>query len=187
MMMSSVLLIHLQVYSLHLMVAAMPTCSLEGNIVKSAHHLLRDLAGKFPNYCRQYNTNISFPYSALPAAKANPSQCRRALWVVYESLQEAEQIFEDHELPVGVEGFSWNNQKFINFQHLQHRLLEKGQCLSSVGGSVVLSSYFSNVTAVLQQQDSAACGWMAMRRDLLQVLESTLLRHHNCFTWRDTQ
>uniref|UniRef100_A0AAQ4PZV6 Uncharacterized protein n=1 Tax=Gasterosteus aculeatus aculeatus TaxID=481459 RepID=A0AAQ4PZV6_GASAC len=144
--MSSILLIYLQVYNLHLG-AAMPTCSLDGSMVLLAHHLLRDLAGKFPDYCYQYNANISFPYSAFPAAKDNPIQCRQALRVVYESLQEAEQIFEDHEFFVGEEGISWDDQKFQHLQHLQHRLLENGSCLSSVDGSVVLSSYFSNVTA----------------------------------------
>ncbi|KAM8844285.1 interferon phi 3 [Spinachia spinachia] len=185
--MSSVLLIHLQVFSLHLMAAAMPTCSLEGNMVQSAHHLLRDLVGEFPSYCYQYNANVSFPYSAFPAAKASPIQCRRVLWVVYESLREAQQIFEGHDLPVEKEGVSLDDQKFINFQHLQHRLLENGSCLSSVDGSVVLSSYFSNVTAVLQQQESAACGWKALLRDLLWVLESPLLKQENCFTWRKSQ
>ncbi|KAK9534416.1 hypothetical protein VZT92_006867 [Zoarces viviparus] len=181
---SSVLLVLLQVCGLHLMVVAMPTCTLEGNMVRSAHHLLRDLGGRFPAHCLPYNTNISFPDSAFPAAKANHIQCRRALRVVYESLQGAEQVFEDHELPVGVGGVTWDDDKFIKFQHLQHRLLENGSCLSSVDGLGVLSSYFSNVTEVLQQ-DSAACGWMALRRDLLRVLESTLHNQHICFAWRD--
>ncbi|XP_054464076.1 interferon phi 3 [Anoplopoma fimbria] len=182
---SPVLLVLLQVCSLHLMAVAMPTCQLEGTLVQSAHRLLRDLGGSFPAHCLTYNANISFPDSAFPAANANHMQCRRALWVVYESLQEAEQMFEDHELPVGEGGVTWDHEKFIKFRHLQHRLLEKGSCLSSVDGSSVLSSYFSNVTAVLQQQDSAACGWMALRRDLLRVLESTLYNHHTCFTWRE--
>lgn len=33
-------------------------------------------------------------------------------------------------------------------------------------------------------QDSAACGWMALRRDLLRVLKSALDKNNNCFTWR---
>ncbi|XP_056262300.1 interferon phi 3 [Pseudoliparis swirei] len=179
----SVLLVLLQVSSLHLLAAARPTCSLEGDLVQSAHRLLRDLGGLFPIHCLPYRANISFPDSAFPTAKANHVQCRRALWVVYESLQGAEQLFEDHELPVGGGGASWDHQKLSRFRHLQHRLLDKGSCLSGAD-SGLLSSYFSNVTTVLQQQDSAACGWTSLRRDLLWVLESALDLHPTCFTWR---
>ncbi|XP_034396052.1 interferon phi 3 [Cyclopterus lumpus] len=180
---SSVVLVLLQVYSLHRMAVAKPTCLLEGNMVQSAHHLLRDLGGPFPILCLPYRANISFPDSAFPTAKANHIQCRRALRVVYESLQGAEQVFEDHGLPVGGGGVTWDREKLNRFRHLQHRLLEKGSCLSSVD-SGVLPSYFSNVTAVLQQQDSASCGWMSLKRDLLRVLESTLHHQPSCFTWR---
>ncbi|XP_044037313.1 interferon phi 3 [Siniperca chuatsi] len=182
---SSVLLVLLQVCSLQLMVAAMPKCQLQGDLVMSTHHLLRDLGEEFPVHCRVLNTNISFPDSAFPAKTTNHPQCRQALWVVYESLREAGQIFGDHELPVGEGGVTWDNAKLEDFQNLQFRLLEEGSCLSRVSGSGVLSSYFSNVTAVLQQQESAACGWMALRRDLLRVLATGLQKHCTCFTWRD--
>ncbi|XP_068425014.1 interferon epsilon-like [Clinocottus analis] len=165
---SSVVLMLLQVYSLQLIAVAKPTCSLEGDMVQKAHHWLRDLAEPFPIHCLPYRANVSFPDSALPTAKANHIQCRQALWVVYESLQGAEQVFEDHEVPVGGGGVSWDQEKLVRFQHLQHRLLEEGSCLSSVDGSDVLSSYFSNVTAVLQQQNNAGCGWTSLRRDLLR-------------------
>ncbi|XP_070780053.1 interferon phi 2 [Enoplosus armatus] len=182
---SSVLLVLLQVCSLQLMVVAMPTCQLQGHLVQSAHHLLRDLGGPFPVPCLPYNTNISFPVSAFPAATASHPQCRRALRVVYESLKEAGFIFENNELPVGEGGVTWDDQKLEHFQNLQDRLVEEGSCLSSGDGAGVLSSYFSNVTAVLQQPESAACGWMALRRDLLWVLKSALQKHDTCFTWRN--
>ncbi|KAE8282654.1 hypothetical protein D5F01_LYC18041 [Larimichthys crocea] len=181
---SSVLLVLLQFYSLKLMVAAMPTCQLEGDLVQSAHHLLRDLGADFPEHCLPYNANISFPSSAFPAATANHPQCHKSLWVVHESLREAGLVFQDNDIPVGEGGVTWNDQKLEDFQNLQYRLVEEGSCLSSVNGSGVLSSYFSNVTAVLQEQDSAACGWMALRRDLLWVLKSALQKHRTCFTWR---
>ncbi|XP_070837216.1 interferon phi 2 [Chaetodon trifascialis] len=183
MMLSSVLLVFLQVCSLQLTAVAVPTCRLQGKVVQSAHDLLRDLGGKFPDHCRPYNANISFPGSAFPAATASHPKCRQALWVVYESLREAGLIFDDHELPVGEGGVTWDDKKLEDFQNLQHRLLEEGSCLSSVDTSGVLSPYFSNVTAVLQQQDSAACGWMALRRDLLRVLMSVLHQHHSCLSW----
>ncbi|KAL3054438.1 interferon alpha-H-like [Gymnodraco acuticeps] len=180
MMLVSLLLILLQVCSQLMTAVAIPTCLLNGHVVQSAHHMLRDLGGSFPVSCLPVNINISFPSSALPAAaSANPLQCRKALWVVYESLQEAGLVFEE-DLPAGL---TWRDEKLQRFRHLQFRLMEEGQCLSGVDGSVVLSSYFSNVTAVLEQQGSAVCGWEALRRDLLWVLKSALHQHHNCFTW----
>nr|QTY39051.1 IFNc [Lateolabrax japonicus] len=183
-MFSSVLLVLLQVCSLQLMVVAKPTCQLQGDLVQSAHHLLRDLGGEFPVHCLPYNVNISFPTSAFPAATTNHIQCRRVLGVVYESLWEAGLMFEDPGLPVGEGGVNWDDQKLDTFRNLQYRLLEDGSCLSSVNGSGVLSSYFSNVTAVLEQQESATCGWMALRRDLLWVLKSAPQKYRSCFTWR---
>ncbi|XP_049925566.1 uncharacterized protein LOC126405727 [Epinephelus moara] len=181
---SSVLLVLLQVCSLHLMVVAMPTCKLEGNLIQLAHNLLRDL-GTFPAHCLPYNANITFPPSVFPAVTTNKPQCRQASWVVYESLQGAGQIFEDYDVPVGEGGVTWDDQKLAKFQHLQERLLDQGSCLSSVNGSEVVSSYFSHLTAALQQQDSSACGWMALWRDLLRVLKFALQKHyHTCFTWR---
>uniref|UniRef100_A0A671V9R6 Uncharacterized protein n=1 Tax=Sparus aurata TaxID=8175 RepID=A0A671V9R6_SPAAU len=180
---TSVLLVLMQVCSLQLMLVAMPTCPLEGDLVQSVHHLLRDLGGPFPVHCLPYNANISFPSSALPAATANHAECRQVLWVVYESLQEAGPMFDDEELPAGV---TWERKKVQKFRMEQDRLGEEGSCLSGVGSSGVLAPYFSNVTAVLQQQDSAACGLMALRKDLLSVLESALHHHRNCFTWRNT-
>ncbi|XP_039973916.1 interferon beta-like [Xiphias gladius] len=182
MMASSVLLVLLQLCSLQLMVYARPTCQLQENVVKNTHHLLRDLGGPFPVHCLQYNVNISFPDSEIPTATASHPQCRRALLVVYESLQGMQLMFEDNELPVGEGGVTWDDTILNTFRNLQNRLLEEGSCLSSVDGPGVLSSYFSNVTAVVQQQDSAACGWMALRRDVLRVLKTTLQKHHSCFT-----
>ncbi|KAM7387666.1 hypothetical protein PAMA_010010 [Pampus argenteus] len=153
----SVLLLVLQLCSLHLMLVAMPTCHLQGNVVQTAHNLLRDLGAPFPVHCLQYNINVSFPGSAFPAATVDHPQCRRALGVVYESLRGVGLMFEDHDLPEREGGVTWDATKLDNFRNLQDRLLDKGSCLSDVDASAVLSSYFSNVTAVVQQ-----CGvWLA--------------------------
>ncbi|XP_044188105.1 interferon phi 3 [Thunnus albacares] len=181
---SSVLLLLLQLCSLQLMLVAMPTCHLQGTLVQEAHNLLRDLGTPFPVHCLPYNANISFPSSVFPAATANHPQCRRALWVVYESLDKAGPIFndEDHVPPVGKGGVNWDVKKLDDFKNVQDRLQEQGSCLSDVDTSGVLSPYFGNVTAVIEQEN-AACGWQALRRDLLWVLKSALQNHHKCFTW----
>ncbi|KAI4790525.1 hypothetical protein KUCAC02_034571 [Chaenocephalus aceratus] len=146
-MLVSLLLILLQVCSQLMTAVAIPTCLLNGH------------GGSFPVSCLPVNINISFPSSALPAAaSANPLQCRKALWVVYESLQEAGLVFEE-DLPAGL---TWRDEKLQRFRHLQFRLMEEGQCFWS---------------------SSAVCGWEALRRDLLWVLKSALHQHHNCFTW----
>nr|AID59461.1 IFN-1 [Scophthalmus maximus] len=177
----SVLLL-LQLCSFQLMVVAMPTCKLQANVVLKTHNLLRDLGAAFPVHCLQYNVNISFPDSAFPDATASHPQCRRALWVVYESLRGMQLILEQNDSPVGEGGVTWDEGILDNFQNLQHRLLEDGSCLSTVKGPDVFSSYFSNVTDVLQQQDSSVCGWMALRRDVLSVLKTALREHNSCFT-----
>ncbi|XP_059204887.1 interferon phi 3 [Centropristis striata] len=170
--------------SLQLMAVPVPTCQLQGNMVEDAHNLLRHLGGEFPPECLPYNANISFPSSALSAATANHSQCHRASWVVFKSLEEAELIFEDNDSPVGVNGVTWDQKRLDQFRHLTDRLVGAGGCLPSVDDSGVLSTYFSHVTVALQQQESAACGWLALNRDLRRVLKSTLSQHHSCFTWR---
>ncbi|XP_068192396.1 interferon alpha-17-like [Antennarius striatus] len=186
-MLLSLVPIILQVCILSLTVVAMPTCQLQGDLVQSAHHLLRDLGGDFPVHCVKYNANISIPGSAFPAATANQPQCRQALWVVYESLSEAGTVFDDYEIPVGEGGVTWDEKKLEDFQNLQYRLLKRASCLARVDGSGVLSSYFRNVTSLLQQEDSVACGWTVLRRDLLEVLTFTLQNHRNCYVWRKAQ
>ncbi|CAB1425264.1 unnamed protein product [Pleuronectes platessa] len=179
----SVLLVFLQLSSFQLVVVSMPPCTLKANVAEEAHRQLRDLGAPFPSHCLQYNVNISFPDTAFPAGPASPSKCRRALWVVFESLRGTKLIIEDNESPVGEGGAMWDEEKFSTFQILQHRLLSDGGCLSMVAADPdVFSSYFSNVTDVLQQQDRAACGWMALRRDVLRVLKIALRKHHSCFT-----
>nr|UIG83463.1 interferon B-like protein [Planiliza haematocheilus] len=185
MMPSSALFILLSLCSLQLTVVPLPICQMLGKVVQNAHNLLRDLAGPFPVHCLQYNTNISFPDSTIPAAGSSRSQCDQSLWVLYETLRGAEFLFEEYDLPVGEAGFSWDEQKLDIFRNLQNRLVTDGSCqLSNVNASSAISSYFSNVTAVIENQDSAACGWMAMRRDLLWVMKSTLHKHKDCFRWR---
>nr|QYW22330.1 interferon c [Channa argus] len=182
-MFSSVLLIVLQLCSLQLMVLTKPTCPVKGSVVQSAHHLLRDVGVPFPVHCVQYNVNISFPDSAFPASAAKHSECRQALCVVYKFLNGTGKVFAEHDLPVGEGGLNWDEKKLDDFQNLQDRLLTEGECLSNVDSSEVFSSYFSNVTAILQQQDSATCGWMVVRRDMLWVLKSALQKYHRCFIW----
>ncbi|XP_068605545.1 interferon alpha-17-like [Brachionichthys hirsutus] len=170
-----------------LTVVAMPTCRVQGDLVRSAHHLLRDLGGDFPVRCLKYNTNISIPDSAFPAATANQTQCHRALWVLHESLSEAGTVFDDYEIPVEEGGVTWDEKKLEDFQNLQYRLLKEGACLTRVDGSGVLPSYFRNVTSLLQQEDIASCGWTILKRDLLRVLMFMLQNHHGCFVWRNVQ
>ncbi|XP_022625436.1 interferon alpha-G-like [Seriola dumerili] len=181
---SSVPLILLQLCSLQLMVVAMPTCQLLEDVVQTTHNLLRDLGGPFPVHCMQYNVNISFPDSAFPAATASHPQCRQALWVVYETLRETQELFQELDLPVGEGGVTWDSKKLADFLNLQYGLVEEGSCLATTKAPGVLSSYFSNVTAFVQQQDSAACGWMALRRDVLWVLKTALHKYHSCFAQR---
>ncbi|XP_069380748.1 uncharacterized protein [Paralichthys olivaceus] len=183
MMPSSVLLAFLQLSSFQLMVVSMPPCTLQANVVKETHRRLKDLGPPFPFHCLQYNVNISFPDNAFSASTAGLSKCRQVLWVVFETLRGTKLIIEDNDSPVGEGGVTWDEEKFNTFQILQHRLLTDGSCLSMVAAAPdVFSSYFSNVTDVLQQQDSAACGWMALRRDVLGVLKTALQDHHSCFT-----
>nr|XP_046272202.1 interferon phi 3 [Scatophagus argus]XP_046272203.1 interferon phi 3 [Scatophagus argus] len=184
MMLPSFLLILLQVCSLQLMVAARPSCRLRADLVQSAHQLLLDLGGDFPVRCLPYNANISFPVSIFSPAAVNQPQCCRALWVVYESMQKAETIFLNNELPVGEGGVTWDNKTLDDFQNMQDQLVEEGKYLASIDNSGALTPYFHNLTAVLQQQDGASCGWMALRRDLIRVLKSALHNHRACLTWR---
>nr|QMT27587.1 interferon c [Oreochromis niloticus] len=183
---SIILLILLPLFGLQMMLVAKPTpqcCPLTGNVVKEAHHLLKTMGEpKFPLHCRPVNANISFPDSTLPTTAANRSQCPRVLWVVYKSLEGMWLTYEEHELPVGDGGVNWDEKKLDDFFNLQYRLQDEGRCLpSDVEASGLLSSYFSNVTAVIEQQDSAACGWEALRRDVIWVLKSTQQIHRSCF------
>ncbi|XP_047428463.1 interferon phi 2 [Mugil cephalus] len=181
---SFVLFILLHLCSVQLTVVAMPTCQMLGKVAENALHLLRDLAGPFPIECLQYNANISFPDTAVPESRSSDDQCHQALWALFESLRGAELIFQEYDLPVGT---TWDKKKLDNFLNLQNRLVKAGSCLSSVNDSSAISSYFTNVTAVIEDQDSASCGWMAMRRDLLRVMKSTLQRHETCFSWRQVR
>uniref|UniRef100_A0A3B5AQA5 Uncharacterized protein n=1 Tax=Stegastes partitus TaxID=144197 RepID=A0A3B5AQA5_9TELE len=181
---SSVLLLVLQLCSLQLMAVARPRCWLPGKVMEEAHHQLRQMGGLYPFQCWPYNANTTLPDSVFTDYPTNPSHtaCRHVLWVVYESLRESELIFKEHDLPVGEGGVNWDEQKLDKFRNFQDRLVEQdGRCLSGVSSSVVLSSYFSNVTTLVEQQDSAACGWFALRRDLLKVLKSALQDHQDCF------
>uniref|UniRef100_A0A667WUD0 Uncharacterized protein n=1 Tax=Myripristis murdjan TaxID=586833 RepID=A0A667WUD0_9TELE len=178
---SSLLL--LQLLSLVLMVVAMPTCQLRGNVVQEAHNLLRDMGGPLPVHCLQYNSVVSFPSSALPAGSGRP-QCRRTLWVVYETLKGAGQVFEDNEVPVGEGGVSWDSQKLDNFQNLLYRLVEDGSCVST-NQSISHSGQCTNQWGwgCVLWQGSAGCGWLLLRRDLLLALRSGLQQHHlSCFS-----
>uniref|UniRef100_A0A3Q2WM48 Uncharacterized protein n=1 Tax=Haplochromis burtoni TaxID=8153 RepID=A0A3Q2WM48_HAPBU len=188
---STVLLILLPLFGLQMMLVAKPTARcrpLTGRVVTGAHHLLNATGPKFPLHCRPVNANISFPDSTLPTTAANRSQCPRVLWVVYKSLEGMWLTYEEHELPVGDGGVNWDEKKLEEFFTLQDRLQDEGRCLpSDEEASGLLSSYFSNVTAVIEQQDSAACGWEALRRDVIWVLKSTQQMHRSCFNWSHAQ
>ncbi|XP_072224738.1 interferon phi 3 [Leuresthes tenuis] len=180
---SSVLFIFLLLCCLQMMLVSMPTCRLPGKVVQNTHNLLRDLGGAFPDHCQKHK--IHFPDSAL-SASASHSQCPWTSAVVYESLQGAGLMFEEYELPEGEGGVTWDEQKLDHYLNLQYRLVEDHLCLNNTEAAGVLSSYFRNVQDVVEQQDSAACGWQALRRDLLWVLKSSLRKHHNCFNWTRT-
>uniref|UniRef100_A0A3B3D3N1 MHC class I-like antigen recognition-like domain-containing protein n=1 Tax=Oryzias melastigma TaxID=30732 RepID=A0A3B3D3N1_ORYME len=102
-------------------------------------------------------------------------QCRRTLVVLYQFLQGAGAMFAEYDLPEGEGGVTWNNRKLEHYLNLQYRLLNTTET------SGVLTAYFSNVTAVVEQQDSAPCGWEALRRDLSWVLKSSVQQHRKCF------
>ncbi|XP_061557039.1 interferon phi 2 isoform X1 [Phycodurus eques] len=168
----------LRLGSVHVMTAAVPVCSLPENVVLEAHNLLRDLGALFPVHCLPYNANVTFPCTAL----TNATQCRQTLRALHQALRGAEQVFQDNDLPHGEGAFAWDQQKLDYFQNLQNRLVRDGGCLSAGALSDPhLSSYFGNVTSLLQQQDSAICGWSLLRRDVLWVLNTALRRHRSCF------
>ncbi|KAM4717045.1 interferon alpha-G-like [Anableps anableps] len=161
----------------------MPTCKLPGKVVQNTHNLLRDLGEPFPTNCQQPNSNIRFPDSALSAASTNHNKCHWTSLVVYKCLQEAGLIFTEYELPEGEGGVMWSRQKLDEYLNLQDRLVDDYQCLNTTQASGVLSPYFHNITAVVNQQDGSACGWEILRSDLLRVLRLALHKHHSCFNW----
>ncbi|XP_075310699.1 interferon phi 3 [Odontesthes bonariensis] len=185
---SSVLFVFLLLCCLQMMLVSMPTCRLPGKVVQNTHNLLRDLGAAFPAQCHQYK--IRFPDSAL-SASAFPdsahSQCHWTSALVYESLQGAGLMFDEYELPEGVGGVTWDEQKLDHYLNLQYRLVEDHLCLNNTEAAGVLSPYFRYVQDVVEQKDSAACGWQALRRDLLWLLKSSLRNHHNCFNWTRAQ
>lgn len=104
--------------------------------------------------------------------------------MVYECLREANLIFTEYDVPEGDGGLTWSQQKLENYQNLQDRLVEEHQCVSiraradwtqvnqiwdsvslisnwvfclqlnTTEASAVLSPFFRNVTAVVEQQVS---------------------------------
>uniref|UniRef100_A0A8C6MG26 Uncharacterized protein n=1 Tax=Nothobranchius furzeri TaxID=105023 RepID=A0A8C6MG26_NOTFU len=185
MMPSSVLLVPLQLCCLIVMMVSMPTCKLPGNVIQPTHALLEDMGDAFPAQCRQFNGKIQFPAPPFSGGPATHPQCHWTSLVVYESLRGAELIFLQYELPKGEGGVTWDEQKLEQFRNLQDRLVQDHLCVSirTRSSSGLLSPYFNNVTAVVEQTDSAVCGWESLRRDLLKVLKVALHRHHSCFNW----
>ncbi|XP_078807139.1 interferon phi 2 [Oryzias latipes] len=175
----SLLLILLQLCCLQTLLVSIPTCKLPGKWVETTVHLLHDLGEHFPVRCYPINSQVRFPDSALSDASA--SQCRWTLLVVYQFLQRAEVMFAEYDLPEGEGGVTWNNQKLEHYLNLQYRLVDEHPCLNTTRASGVLSPYFRNLTSVVEQQDSAPCGWEALRRDLHWVLKSSLRQHRKCF------
>uniref|UniRef100_A0A3Q2YWX4 Uncharacterized protein n=1 Tax=Hippocampus comes TaxID=109280 RepID=A0A3Q2YWX4_HIPCM len=179
---SVAIVVVLQLHSVHVMTATVPACGLPGNVVLEAQNLLRDLGPAFPvRSCLPYNGNATFPRRAF----TNGTQCRQALRALHESLQGAEQVFEDYDVALGEGGLAWDRHMLDDFQNLQNRLLREGGCVSTTTPppDPGMSAYFGNVSALLQQQESATCGWSVLRRDVLWVLNTALHRHHSCFSW----
>lgn len=58
-------------------------------------------------------------------------QCRQVLRALHESLQGAEQVFEDYDIVLGEDGLAWDRHMLDDFQNLQNRLLREGGCVSS--------------------------------------------------------
>ncbi|KAK5617717.1 hypothetical protein CRENBAI_001255 [Crenichthys baileyi] len=179
----SVLLFLLQLCCLQMMLVSMPTCMLPGKVVKETHEQLRDLGRQIPTHCQEPNSEIHLPDSALNATSTTHDQCHWTSLVVYECLRGAGLIFAEYELPEGEGGVTWSEQKLDVYLNLQDRLVEDHQCLNTAEASGVLSPYFKNVTAVIDQQDGSACGWEILRSDLLRVLRITLHRDRKCFNW----
>ncbi|KAM9783960.1 interferon alpha-1-like [Syngnathus typhle] len=177
----AVVVLCLQLCSVNVMTAAVPACKIPGHVVMEAHNLLRDLGTLFPVHCLPYNINATFPRAAI----ANSTQCHQALRALHHSLQAAEQVFEDYDIPLGEGGLAWDHRKLDDFQNLQHRLLHRDGCLPATAATPDLgfTAYFGNVSTLLQQQDSATCGWSMLRRDVLWALKTALRRHHSCFNW----
>uniref|UniRef100_A0A672HKL8 Uncharacterized protein n=1 Tax=Salarias fasciatus TaxID=181472 RepID=A0A672HKL8_SALFA len=178
MMAPRVLFLLLQLCSLQVLLVSMTTrCHLTKHLVLSTYRHLEQLGEPFPLHCRSYNQNIYFPDDVVPAAQANRSQCQQVLRVLLESLQEAEPIFMENEFPDGEGRVNWDANKLEGFLIHQNRVLEEGQCV--IDSSGVFSSYFRNVTTLIEQQDP--CGWEILRRDLSWVLKTNLKRHYRCF------
>ncbi|CAJ1075523.1 interferon C [Xyrichtys novacula] len=185
--MLSAVLILLQLWSLQVVVVSKPTCQVHGDLIQTAHNLLRGLGEEFPDHCLPYNANITFPRSLISATAASQSQCPKALNALNETLWGAQLKFQNPGVPLGEGGVNWNPNGLEQFQGVCHRLIRQMSCMRNFGGSDVLTAYFSNVEAVLQQPESAACGWMALRRDLMRFLNSTLHKNRTCFIWRSSK
>uniref|UniRef100_A0A3B4ASG6 Uncharacterized protein n=1 Tax=Periophthalmus magnuspinnatus TaxID=409849 RepID=A0A3B4ASG6_9GOBI len=107
-------------------------------------------------------------------------ECPSALRLVHEVLQGVGLVFDEQEPNLGVGGVLWDEKKLDDFQNLLYQVLDY-PCLSQMGSSGVLDQYFSDVTALIQQQ--GACGWYILRRDLLWILKTSLRKHHHCYRW----
>uniref|UniRef100_A0A3B5RA26 Uncharacterized protein n=1 Tax=Xiphophorus maculatus TaxID=8083 RepID=A0A3B5RA26_XIPMA len=171
---TSVLLFLLQLCCLQMMLVSMPTCKLPGKMVRDTHNL----------YDLTQTSSQSQSWVLLSLTVIGSLQCRWSSLVVYECLREANLIFTEYDVPEGDGGLTWSQQKLEDYQNLQDRLVEENQCVSiRASASAVLSPFFRNVTAVVEQQDGSACGWEILRSDLLQVLKLALHKHHGCFNW----
>uniref|UniRef100_A0A3Q2XC10 Uncharacterized protein n=1 Tax=Hippocampus comes TaxID=109280 RepID=A0A3Q2XC10_HIPCM len=180
---SVAIVVVLQLHSVHVMTATVPACGLPGNVVLEAQNLLRDLVG---THLRTLTCVLFFViWTNMCCCAIVGVQCRQALRALHESLQGAEQVFEDYDVALGEGGLAWDRHMLDDFQNLQNRLLREGGCVSTTTPppDPGMSAYFGNVSALLQQQESATCGWSVLRRDVLWVLNTALHRHHSCFSW----
>ncbi|KAJ0000883.1 hypothetical protein NQD34_005903 [Periophthalmus magnuspinnatus] len=149
-------------------------CSPPGETLLETLSLIRNVGSTFPSECHSFNVTLPQNISA------NQGQCPSALRLVHEVLQGVGLVFDEQEPNLGVGGVLWDEKKLDDFQNLLYQVLDY-PCLSQMGSSGVLDQYFSDVTALIQQQ--GACGWYILRRDLLWILKTSLRKHHHCYRW----
>ncbi|XP_061606237.1 interferon phi 2 isoform X2 [Phyllopteryx taeniolatus] len=199
----------LRLGSVHVRTAAVPVCSLPENVVLEAHNLLRDLGALFPVHCLPYNANATFPCTALTNATQCRQTLRvlhRALRGAEQVFQDNRlphgegafawdqrklDHFQNLQNRLVRDGGCVSSATPRRPRRVWHVgrppsrltgwLSARFQLSAGALSDPHLSSYFGNVTSLLQQQDSAICGWSLLRRDVLWVLNTALRRHRSCF------
>ncbi|XP_067088862.1 interferon alpha-14-like [Osmerus mordax] len=161
-------------------VRSMPTCQLQGNLLKKTHHLLRDMGGNFPAQCQQDNVILAFPASAFNTSGAQ--QRRETTKAIHQTLERIGSLFADEDLPS-----AWDQKKLEDFLELVYRLTEESRCVSSSvdgdDGSETLKAFFDGLTGIVIDKSSSFCVWEVVRRELLSTLQFILKNHSDCLFW----